>query len=100
MITKCTGFGIRMSWVQFLVQKLLIYMKSRKVIKFLYTSEPLSVNGANTICLEEFLKGSEIIQSSKKHRLWSQDGSDYTCNSSGNLNLRFLIFKIGIIPPP
>jgi len=50
------GFGIRMSWVQFLVQKLLIYMKLREVTKSLYTSEPLSVNGANTICLEEFLK--------------------------------------------
>lgn len=56
MITKCMGFGIRMSWVQFLVQKLLIYMKLREVTKSLYTSEPLSVNGANTICLEEFLK--------------------------------------------
>ena len=73
MITKCTGFGIRMSWVQFLVQKLLIYMKSRKVIKFLYISEPLSVNGANTICLEEFLKGSEIIQGAPSivHGTWA-----------------------------
>ena len=75
MITKCTGFGIRMSWVQFLVQKLLIYMKLREVTKSLYTSEPLSENGANTICLEEFLKGLQIIQSSKKHRLCSQEGS-------------------------
>ena len=46
----------------------------REITRSLYASEPLFVNGTNTICLEEFLKGLEIIQSSEKYRLWS-DGS-------------------------
>ena len=102
VITKCMGFCIRMSWVQFLVQKLLICMKLREVTNLLYTSEPLSVNGANTICLEvcERIRNNTKQLKADFGVRWVWVRSDYTCNSLGNLSLRFLIFKIGIIPPP